>query len=71
MSWKIFIKKISKLFWYEIVSQKWSHVKLKHLNWCSLIVPNHKEIKKWTFNSILDLIAEDTGNTKKEVFMKL
>ena len=71
LSWKNLIKQICKEFWYKVISQNWSHIKLKYFNWNSLIIPNHKEIKKWTFNSILDFISEDTWKTKKEIFIQL
>ena len=41
---------------FEIVSQKGSHIKLKgisHGKLMTVIVPNHKEVAKGTFGSIL------------------
>jgi predicted RNA binding protein YcfA (HicA-like mRNA interferase family) len=52
------IKVLSKIGNVEIVSQKWSHIKIK-FNWKKTIVPNHKEIAYWTFHEILKQIDVD------------
>ncbi len=71
ISWKKLIKVLCKKYWYENISQNWSHIKLRYDNWESLIIPNHKEIKSWTFNNILRFVSEDTWKSKKEIFMDL
>ncbi len=41
---------------FDIVSQKGSHIKLKGINYgriCIVIIPNHKQIARGTFESIL------------------
>lgn len=48
--------KILRRAGFEIVSQKGSHIKLKGINkgrLCIVIVPNHKQIARGTFESIL------------------
>lgn len=40
--------------WFEKISQKWSHMKLKNEKWVIVILPIHnKDIPYWTFLSIL------------------
>lgn len=54
ISWKELIKKLDLLFWLEILSQKWSHIKVKlKSNDIKTIIPNHKELAYWTFSAIL------------------
>lgn len=52
ISWKEFIKFLDKKYNIEILSQKWSHIKIKCL-WIKTIIPNHKIIAYWTFSWIL------------------
>ncbi len=41
-------------FWFQKISQKWSHIKLKNKDWLIVILPMHsKDIPYWTFLSIL------------------
>jgi len=59
---------------YVITSQKGSHIKYR--KWSdSVIVPKHKEIKKWTASSILKDMAQQSDTTidhiKKEWSIKL
>ena len=58
ISWKEFIKYLSKKYWLEIISQKWSHIKIKCL-WVKTIIPNHKVIAYGTFSWILSQIWID------------
>ena len=47
---KIFIKKLG----YEKISQKGSHIKIKNYETGSVaIIPDHKELDRWTLKNIL------------------
>lgn len=71
ISWKSFVKLLLKE-WYAILSQKWSHIKLKHtLNDHVIIIPNHKELKEWLFNGILSQISKNLWETKLQLYNKL
>ena len=53
ISWEKFIK-VLKNFWnVDIVSQRWSHIKVKFNNKVTTIIPNHKQLAYGTFHSIL------------------
>jgi len=54
ISWKELSEILIKKFWFEKRSQKWSHLKLKKWS-ISTIIPQHKEIKYWTFKWVLEL----------------
>lgn len=55
ISWKELIKKLDYFYWLDILSQKWSHIKVKLIiNNKKTIIPNHKELAYWTFSSILE-----------------
>jgi predicted RNA binding protein YcfA (HicA-like mRNA interferase family) len=60
--------KALKLFGYEIVRQKGSHIRIKtELNGEHYeTIPNHKPIKIGTLNAILNNIAEHFDMTKEE-----
>jgi len=46
--------KIFKKLGYEKISQKGSHIKLKnHETESTVIIPNHKEVDRWTLKTIL------------------
>ncbi|EKD65887.1 MAG: hypothetical protein ACD_49C00077G0015 [uncultured bacterium (gcode 4)] len=67
ISWKEFIKKLNVIFWVEILSQKWSHIKIKlKSNWIKTIIPNHKELAYWTFSWILSQLR-----INEEEFLKI
>ncbi|MFH0754425.1 MAG: type II toxin-antitoxin system HicA family toxin [Candidatus Omnitrophota bacterium] len=52
---------------YNVISQKGSHVKLYNpITEITIIIPNHKEIDRWTLKSIL----KDSGISIEE-FMNL
>lgn len=54
ISWKDLIKFLKKYYFAEVVSQKWSHIKIKlKISWKVSIIPNHKELAYWTFSWIL------------------
>ena len=53
ISWVIFIKVLKQFWQVEIISQKWSHVKIKFNNKIVTIIPNHKELAYGTFHTIL------------------
>ncbi|MEA2101460.1 MAG: type II toxin-antitoxin system HicA family toxin [Thermodesulfobacteriota bacterium] len=53
LSGREFIKVLKKLG-YEKISQKGSHIKLKNYQTGSvIIVPDHKELDRWTLKTIL------------------
>jgi len=54
ISWLYLSKILIKYFWFQKVSQKWSHLKLKNWNKVT-IIPLHKELAYWTFKSVLTL----------------
>lgn len=58
MSWEKLVKLLMKNYAIIVVSQKWSHIKVKNLKYKS-IVPNHKEIAYGTFSSILEQLHID------------
>ena len=38
-------------FWFQKISQKWSHIKLKNKDWLIVILPMHsKDIPYWTLD---------------------
>ena len=54
--------KIFKKLGYEKISQKGSHIKLKNYSTGSVaIIPDHKELDRWTLKNILkqSVISED------------
>ena len=64
LSWKDLIKYLNTNYWIEIISQKWSHIKIKCNN-IKTIIPNHKVIAYWTFSSILKQLNIDEDNFLK------
>lgn len=67
ISWNDLIKKLDKIFWIIILSQKWSHIKVKlKFNWKKTIIPNHKELAYWTFSWILEQLE-----INEEEFLKI
>lgn len=55
MSGKDLMKKLDEFFWIDILSQKWSHIKIQlHTNSRKTIIPNHKELAYGTFSWILE-----------------
>lgn len=58
ISWKKFLKVLKKFWDVKIISQKWSHIKIKFDNKIT-IVPNHKELAYWTFHNILKQLQID------------
>lgn len=68
ISWKDLIKKLNILYWVEILSQRWSHIKIKLvINNKKSIIPNHKELAYWTFSSILNQLDIDENDFLKEI----
>jgi predicted RNA binding protein YcfA (HicA-like mRNA interferase family) len=67
------IIKLLKVYGYETVSQKGSHIKITTLNSGEhhLAIPNHNPIKTGTLNAILRQVAEHFGINKEEVIIKL
>ncbi len=66
------IKDFIKQLWYKKYSQEGSHIKYKY-NSFSLIIPKHKEISRWTINSIFKIISihKDVNKTEIEnLFLK-
>lgn len=47
------IKYLQKYYQISIVSQKWSHIKVKWADGKVSIIPNHKELAYGTFSDIL------------------
>ena len=58
ISWKQLIKSLWNSNDVEIISQRWSHIKIT-VNWIKTIVPNHKELAYWTFSWILKQVNID------------
>jgi len=52
ISWKELISFLDKKYWIQILSQRWSHIKVK-INNIKSIIPNHKTLAYWTFSWIL------------------
>lgn len=68
ISWKELIKLLDRYYWIEILSQKWSHIKIKlNNNWIKTIIPNHKELAYWTFSSILEQLKIDENTFLKQI----
>ena len=65
--------KVLKLFGYEIVRQKGSHIRIKtELNGEHYeTIPNHKPIKIGTLSGILQNIAEHFDMTKEELMKQI
>jgi len=60
ISGKDLIKKLDDVFWMDIISQKWSHIKIQlHTNNKKTIIPNHKELAYGTFSWILEQLQID------------
>ncbi len=60
MSWKDLIKLLDEIYWVEIVSQRWSHIKIRlKTNWKKTIIPSHREIAYWTFSWIIEQLWLD------------
>ena len=71
VSWKELKKLLEKSFWYKGISQKWSHMKIRYIDWSIIIIPDHKHIKEWLFNAILSQVWEKIMKSKLEIFMDL
>jgi len=41
-------------YWFEKISQKWSHLKMRKWNKIIIIPIHNKDIPLWTFRSILE-----------------
>lgn len=55
ISGKDLMKKLDDIFGIDIISQKWSHIKIQlHTNNKKTIIPNHKELAYGTFSWILE-----------------
>ena len=65
--------KLLKVYGYEAVSQKGSHIKVTtHKNGeHHLAIPNHDPIKTGTLNAILRQVAEHLDKDKDKVFKDL
>jgi len=65
--------KLLKIYGYEPVSQKGSHIKVSTQNSGEhhLAIPNHDPIKIGTLNAILRQVAEHLGKSKEGVFNEL
>jgi predicted RNA binding protein YcfA (HicA-like mRNA interferase family) len=65
--------KLLKIYGYETVSQKGSHIKVttqkngEH----HLAIPNHDPIKTGTLNAILRQVAEHLEKSKEDIFKEL
>lgn len=58
--------KMLLFFWFQKISQKWSHIKLKNKDWLIVILPMHsKDIPYWTFLSILSQWNISQSDAKK------
>jgi len=65
------IKKCCATFGYTWENQKGSHIKLRHPKGQHIIIPNHRELKNGTFDTILSDIALQEWTTKNNVYEKL
>ncbi len=50
---------LAKHFGFAVVSQRGSHVKLRHSDGRTTVIPLHKELAQGTLSSILDLAGLD------------
>ena len=66
LSWKQLSEILIKKFWFQKRGQKWSHLKLKKWSF-STIIPQHREIKYWTFKSVLEF----ANLTEKEFYSNI
>ncbi len=55
VSGKEVVKNLCRNFGGEVVSQKGSHIKVKFLTGKKTIVPDHRELDRFTLNGVLDL----------------
>ena len=62
-----------KIYGYEVVSQKGSHIKVttQQEGEYHLAIPNHDPIKIGTLNAILRQVAEHLGKNKEDVLREL
>lgn len=62
--------KILKTYGYEKISQQGSHIKIKNYDSGSvIIIPDHKEIDRWTLKTILkqaDIAEQDFNATLRK-----
>jgi predicted RNA binding protein YcfA (HicA-like mRNA interferase family) len=65
--------KLLKIYGYETVSQKGSHIKITTLKGGEhhLAIPNHDPIKIGTLNGIVRQVSEHIGKSKEDVFQEL
>lgn len=61
ISWKELIKILASKNNLEIISQKWSHIKMS-INWIKTIIPNHKELAYGTYSAILKQLQIDEND---------
>lgn len=65
ISWEDLIKKLNKYYDLNIITQKWSHIKIS-VWWVKSIVPNHKELAYGTFSAIMKQLQ-----IAENIFLKL
>jgi predicted RNA binding protein YcfA (HicA-like mRNA interferase family) len=65
--------KLLKIYGYEVVSQKGSHIKVatSRNGQHHLAIPNHDPIKIGTLNAIIRQVSDHIGKGKEEVFEEL
>jgi predicted RNA binding protein YcfA (HicA-like mRNA interferase family) len=65
--------KLLKVYGYEVVSQKGSHIKVttRLMGEHHLAIPNHNPIKTGTLNAIIRQVADYLGKDKEDVFSEL
>ncbi len=65
--------KLLKVYGYEIVSQKGSHIKVttQQSGEHHLAIPNHNPLKAGTLNAIIKQAAEHLGKSKEDVMKEL
>jgi predicted RNA binding protein YcfA (HicA-like mRNA interferase family) len=65
--------KLLKIYGYEVVSQKGSHIKVT--TWLNgehhLAIPNHDPLKTGTLNAILRQVAEHLDKNKEDIMKEL
>jgi predicted RNA binding protein YcfA (HicA-like mRNA interferase family) len=65
--------KLLKIYGYEVVSQKGSHIKVTttHNGQNHLAIPNHDPIKIGMLNAIIRQVSDHIGKSKEDVFEEL
>ncbi len=65
--------KLLKIYGYEVVSQKGSHIKVttQQRGEHHLAIPNHNPLKTCTLNAIVRQVSEHLGKNKEDVMKEI